>query len=320
MDVDSHAPNQESAVHKRPSPPSEEEELEDEEAVMDQILPAAAAMKRRRIEEEKNRNDNWQPVTAKTAPAKPDTGPKKGRTQKNKKPMDVRGIAREHRQAEEEAARLNEEALKASIDDTEISKMRNLALIENMPVNTRSERTSADPGVARGQQWDERWNGRKNFKKFRRCGEAGQAQPRRGGTVIVGLEEVQKKSLGLTEEYWLEGDKHRKRMETAARVTAKSQSHSHALRRQTVQAAKEEDQEMTMMEESNPGPGRATAATTQATSSSALRSRGKRTVSNASITPANPTSKRQRTTLFVREGDSDDDSEDELRFRFNKAR
>lgn len=318
MEIDSPPPNQDSGVRKRPSPPSEEE-AEDDEAVMDQILPAAAAMKRRRIEEEQNRKDKGEHVVAKTTPSKPDSIPKIGRAQKPKKPVDVRAVARERREAEEEIARLDEEALKASIDEAEISKMRNLALIEEMPVKSRSDRTAAE---TRGPQWDERWNGRKNFKRFRRRGEAGHAQPRRGGTVIVGLEEVQKKSLGLTEEYWLESDRPQKRMETTARVTAKSQSHSHSLRRQAGQPAEDkEDQEM--VKGRNVDLGTTTTALAPPASqaaSNALRPTGKRTVSATSLTQANPTSKKQRTTLFIGEDESDDDSGDDLRFKFNKIR
>ncbi|KAI9785573.1 MAG: hypothetical protein M1816_000384 [Peltula sp. TS41687] len=321
----------ESRARKRPTPPSEEDVVEDEEAVMDQILPAAAAMKRRRLEEEQNRKDKGEPVTAKPTPPKPTSRSQKGQAQKPKKPVDVRAVARERREAEDENARLDEEALKASFDEGEISKMRDLALIEEMPVKTRSDRATANQGGTRGPRWDERWNGRKNFKRFRRRGEAGNAQPRRSGTVIVGLEEVQKKSLGTMEDRWLESEKHQKRMENTARAAApKSQSHSRSLRRQAAQPVEEEDEEMG--EESDVGLGSTTraaaaAATTSQAPSGALGGRrAKRTVSTTSIPQMNPnpTSKRQRTTLFVGESESDeddeDDSGDDLRFRFSKGR
>ena len=72
--------------------------------------------------------------------------------------------------------------------------MKNLAVIEEMEILPRAQRNGDDlrtPAEARAQaksdRWDPAWNGRKNFKKFRRRGaEQGVASHK----VIVQLEEA----------------------------------------------------------------------------------------------------------------------------------
>ena len=184
---------------KRRSPPSEGS-INAEDAV-DELLPAAAAMKRRRLEEgtapsslRRSVRKSAEPVSETAQAKQPKKGNKKGQD------IDVLHMARERREAEEEAARQDAESLERALDGMDIEAIKKLIKVEEMEVRPRSKQ--APPQEAqRNDRWDDRWNGRKNFKKFRRRGE-GEAM--RGQRVIVGLEEVKKKDFGIGEEYWLE--------------------------------------------------------------------------------------------------------------------
>ncbi|KAI9834376.1 MAG: hypothetical protein M1819_002987 [Sarea resinae] len=206
MDVDSQ-PHETSATQnrssrKRSAPPSDHE---DDAEVVETMLPAAAAMKRRRIDEER-RGISTKPSQSQQTPVE---SPKMAR--KPNKEINVREAAREHLEAEEEVARLGQESLQASLEGIDIEQMKNLALVEEMEVLERPNRPSRTAAYGdTGDRWDERWNGRKNFKKFRRRVEAGApAIQRRAQKVIVPLEEVKKKDYGIGEEYWIEGRSYR---------------------------------------------------------------------------------------------------------------
>lgn len=322
------AATQQRTGRKRSLPPSD---VEDQEAVMDQILPAAAAMKRRRIEEERSgrrREESAAPSVVETQAA--DTGRQSGRSQKPKKEIDLRGIVKEHREAEDEAARLNEEALKTSIDGMEIEKMRNLAIVESMPVKPRDRAPAADTGTdnASHARWNDAWNGRKNFKRFRRRG-AENPQPRRVGGVMVGLEEVKRHGFGVgDDEYWLENDTHGRRKEKEREkekengdvpgTTRASQAQPFSTARSHVE---EEDESDYAME-----PAARTRQASLADKTNLVRpaanvrdgkSTGKRMAPPAA-TASHPASKKAR-TVFVHNSDSDD-SDDELKFRFKRKR
>ncbi|KAI9825831.1 MAG: hypothetical protein M1832_000771 [Thelocarpon impressellum] len=306
MEVDLVVDSQPASSHisrKRPAPQSEGEENEDE--VMDEMLPAAAAMKRRRIEG----GDGERAQTSATSAAESRPGSRKGASRKAKE-LDVLEVAREHREAEE-AARRDEEALDASMGGMDVEQMRNLALVEEMPVKERSER----PTLAEaGGRWDERWNGRKNFKKFRRRGGE---EPRRGRTVIVGFEEVRNKDFGIGEEYWIESDKQRKKprerespMQTTPYATARSQPATSEPAEQDTSDVTDGQRTARLADKPKPAgeiggtQGKSRATTSKRATSSQLSKPG--------------ASKKQK-ALFVRDSESDD-SDDELKFRFKKRR
>ncbi|KAL8703840.1 MAG: hypothetical protein Q9201_002990 [Fulgogasparrea decipioides] len=200
-------------TRKRPAPPEE-----DEEDLVDVLLPAAAAMKRRRLEEARlrgespstsfqNNDDNRSPTPPATT-----TSAKKPRAEE----IDIKKSLRERRAAADEAAAQREESLHQDLADTDIEALRNLAVVEEFDILPRSHSTYANGNDVSNPRWNPAWNGRKNFKKFRRQGEDAARQVRRGGqAVIVPLEEVKRKSLGIGEEYWLESSSasNRKRRE-----------------------------------------------------------------------------------------------------------
>ena len=167
-----------------PEPTPEHASIEDED-----LLPGATAMKRRRAETGR-RNET-------PARAEQDTPPKPKRQK-----LDILQAAREHREEEEGAERERRQAedasLQASLKDLNVEKLKNLAIVEEMDIPLREPRVHTEED----NRWDERWNGRKNFKKFRRKG--GPSQHRhRIQTVIVPLEEVTRQEGRFGDHHWV---------------------------------------------------------------------------------------------------------------------
>ncbi|KAL4805320.1 hypothetical protein BDV18DRAFT_140692 [Aspergillus unguis] len=157
-----------------------------EEDVVSSLLPGASAMKRRRTETSQRTVHDPSPPNKEEIP--------KPKRQK----LDVLEAARQHREAEEDAARQQrqqeDELLQTSLRDVDVEKLKGLAIVEEMEIPTKAP----DDSNAR---WDERWNGRKNFKKFRRKGDP--SKRRRIQAVMIPLEEVARKDFGIGDHYWV---------------------------------------------------------------------------------------------------------------------
>ncbi|KAJ5128237.1 hypothetical protein N7448_001955 [Penicillium atrosanguineum] len=165
-----------------------EEEVGDD--MVSEMLPGARAMKRRR-EEMGEDTQTGRATRVKTEAPK---------TRRPK--MDVLEEARKHREEEEEKQRqATEHPLESQ--DVNVEELKNLAIIEEMDVPLREPpaRESEDP-----DRWDENWNGRKNFKRFRRKGDS-QRSRQRIQAVIVPLEEVTRKDFGIGEYQWVSNSK-----------------------------------------------------------------------------------------------------------------
>ncbi|RAL04257.1 DNA damage response protein RcaA [Aspergillus ibericus CBS 121593] len=166
--------------------------LQEEEDMVSSLLPGARAMKRRRAEIAQRGVDE-SVLETKQEPVR--------RAKRQK--LDVLEAARQHREEEDaQRQRLAEEAtLQDSLQDVNVEQLKGLAIVEEMEVKPRT--TGEDD-----RRWDDRWNGRKNFKKFRRKGDP--SQPRyRMQTVIVPLEEVTRKAFGIGDHYWVSSRKSR---------------------------------------------------------------------------------------------------------------
>jgi nijmegen breakage syndrome protein 1 len=219
MDVDHdeshHRRAQTRSSRKRTTPPMQFEE-EEEEDFIDKLAPAAAAMKKRRLAEQaerRRRGEATPPVESVSESAEPETQAPK----QVKKEIDVLEIARSKREQAEELARKEREALQEALDGMDIEAIRNLAIIEEMEV-TRQPPPQRASREDESDRWDDRWNGRKNFKKFRRRGEAGN-RARDFRRVIVALEEVKKKDFGIGDDYWLENDNQRRKKKDKGQET-----------------------------------------------------------------------------------------------------
>ena len=315
MNVDSQSQQvgEDEATTSRKRPASALEEI-DEDEMMDDLLPAATAMKRRRIEEAESsqRND----VSREPSFEKSQKQAKKEKMRQQPKEVNIKETIRERREKEEkeEAARRDEENPRDIINGLSIEEMRKLAVVEFMDIPERSgqgqRRDHHDPTDNR---WDERWNGRKNFKKFRRPGEGTQA--RRGQSVIVPLEVVKGKDYGIGDNYWVESESTKKHKGKERATQSQSQSQAYATAKsETVEDSSELGGLPESIDVVSPRTTRRQERTQQ-TNESSSRSQavnGKRSAANqASGGPA----KKQKKFAVQ---DSDSDSEDELKFRFKK--
>ncbi|KAK0516660.1 hypothetical protein JMJ35_001263 [Cladonia borealis] len=318
MDVDSHVRESGTTENrnsrKRAAPASDEEDGEDQ---IDKLLPAAAAMKRRRIEdaEEAERNHISSERSFKASQKK--AGSEELR--KPKQEVNIREVVRERREAEEEAAIRDEENLRDALDGMNVEDMKKLIVVEDMEVPERAKKNQQKvPNMENNNRWDERWNGRKNFKKFRRPGEG--APVRRGQSVIVPLEEVKTKDYGIGQPYWEESEKTRKKHKEKDRST-QSQSQSQALyataKSEPVEVPSElaidgELPEVIDLEARRITRGQERTEQVDESSNRSQTVNGKRP---ASSLENGPTAKKQKRFAVQ---DSDSDSEDELKFRFKK--
>ena len=167
----------------RSQPAAEAEEIIEEDMVAD-LLPGARAMKRRRNDMSSKRT--------KSGPVEPEPAPKRKRPK-----LDVLEEARKHREEEEQQQQRDAGTPDHQSEAGNIEGLRNLAIIEEMELPVRDIPMREEEASDR---WDDRWNGRKYFKRFRRKGE-----PRtrnRIHSVIVPLEEVTRKGYGIGEHYW----------------------------------------------------------------------------------------------------------------------
>lgn len=176
-----------------PEPAQRTEPLEKveeaEEDVVTDLLPGARAMKRRREEMDQGHHNR-------PAHVEPEAAPKPKRAK-----LDIREAARRHRDEEEQQRKAEEDAHLSQ--DSNIEDLRNLAIVEEMEIPAREKVSREDVG---NDRWDDQWNGRKNFKRFRRKGEPRHAR-QRVQSVIVPLEEVTRKDFGIGEHQWVSSHK-----------------------------------------------------------------------------------------------------------------
>lgn len=318
MEVDSPQPEvgntQAKNPRKRPVPPSDEE---NEEEMGEKLFPAAAVMKRRKIEEQEEARRKG--ITPATSFKKAQSKIENEKPTKQKREVDIQEVVRERREAEESAARRDEESLRETLDGKNVEEMKNLAVVEEMELPIRPDRPQR--GQTNGvfdPRWDDQWNGRKNFKKFRRQGESNQG--RRGQSVIVPLEEVKKRDFGIGEDYWVESEKTTKKRNDKERPTepeSQSEQPFSTARSQNAEVPSE------LVDGDDPEVIDVEAPRTlrnmdlhKGWSSRPQAANGKRSAPSATKGPA---AKKQKT--FARgKPESDSDSEDELKFRFVKKK
>ncbi|KAI9702252.1 MAG: hypothetical protein M1820_006184 [Bogoriella megaspora] len=184
----------------------------DPKAAVDSLLPAAAALKRRRLERgipgpeagDKRKASN-------EIKEEPDNFKKLKREIED---VDYNKLLRSRREAEDEAARQDQEALKQAleIENLTVEDMKNFVKVEEMKLPVRKKKRRGSQGSMDNMEdegdelrhdgnWSERWNGRKNFKGFKRKGQGENAQSRRQ-KVFVPMDEVKTRSFGLGSVYW----------------------------------------------------------------------------------------------------------------------
>ncbi|KAK1826208.1 hypothetical protein QBC39DRAFT_364914 [Podospora conica] len=327
----------------------------DESAFLDDIAPTAAAAKRRRVDSgmtpvppEPAKEDAMvvdTPVPKKKVPAP------RGRGKKLTEADDILEAARHIREQVEAREEAEKKALAiADAAEVDFAQVRANHIIEECAVHFPKDTQDGDNRDQAGGRWDPRWNGRKNFKRFRKQGEAaGRTAPR----IIMALEEVKPKEYGIGDDYWLEDESSRRKKEsqretqtqTAEVAPAEREKARASAFRRTVIAVdssdEEDEDEDTMDVDPSPPPlarskaGKAaekdsmrrsqllqsqSQSQSQATSSSRVSSRGSKRP--APPEPVNTrAAKKPRAAVQAREEESaDDDSDDELKFRFGRRR
>ncbi len=290
--------------------------------MVDGLLPAAVAMKKRKLVFDKeSKRKNVTEVQNQTEEA----GRRTTRKTPSRREIDVRAVARERREAEEETARRDQEVLEAQLGDISVEEMKNLAVIVEMEIPTRNKRAGRANGNA-SDGWDERWNGRKNFKKFRRKGEGNGSARRPTQNVIVPLVEVKRKNYGIGEAYWSssrdqENDSGRKSGRggnVSSQTQTQSQSQTQPLMEDSTSPSMTRLQQeaadiVGSIDVDRPRQTRLTDKTQQA-QHSVNSNKGKRAASSA----AHGTTKKQRTIRT--KAASDSESDEGLRFKFGGTR
>jgi hypothetical protein len=295
-----------------------------EDDLMEGMAPAAAKFKRQRLEKGRH--------FASPSP-EPESEPAKVLPKKKKEKIDVLALAARHREEEEARARAEREDLANLPDDIDLAEIRRLNIVEEMEVRASSrDARNREQDIADGR-WNPKWNGVKNFKKFRARGEATGRQPLK---TIVSLQEVKNKEFGIGDNYWLEEEGiDRKKSHSSFPTGQSTQGATPALGSssrsnpiQVVVSGSEEEAGRAMDAESGRGTGptgtsstKITATPSQNQSTAASReTRMGRAKRPAVDSLSEQQAKRPRATLRAIEVADSDESEDELRFRFGKRR
>jgi Second BRCT domain on Nijmegen syndrome breakage protein len=313
-----------------PTPPSDEDEPSQiggqdaggrkrsrsptDDALVNGLLPAAAAMKKRKIEIDREHKGSGIAELRRQVEKQAKAKARKTKT----KEIDVRAVARKQREAEEEAARRNQEVLEARLDDLSAEDMKHLAVVVEMEMPIRNEGAGRVNGNASGD-WDERWNGRKNFKGFRRKGEGDGSARRPRQNVIVPLVEVKKKNYGIGESYWSSSrDKEKDPEDQRRNLSSQTQPDESSLPTMTTRLQAEAAEIVGAIELDRPRQTRLGDKTQQ--SQQTMNSRGKRGASSTAGGSGNggPAAKKQR-TIRTRAA-SESESDRELRFKFGNRR
>lgn len=177
------------------------------EEQMDTLFPAAAAVKRQRAA---TRAPSPLVEPESGGPVQPTIGKGKETLQKLQraqakaagKEFNVLDQARVRVKEEEERRKADEGKLREALEGIDISQIRDVTKIVDMELRPRADRVASRQLQASSERWDPEWNGRKNFKKFRRRGAECGVQKHK---TIVPLEEAPpKKGFGIGDAFLLD--------------------------------------------------------------------------------------------------------------------
>lgn len=284
----------------------------DEDDMLDQLAPAAANLKRQRLAGEGVMQRTEHSPASLPPPEKAPKAVNKPRE------VDILEVTRIQREKEDSTAKAELESLEQAMEGVDMAEVRNRAPIKEMAVkhsDTRDQVTNIE-----GNRWNDKWNGRTNFKKFRRKGQAGTSIAHK---VIVPLQEVKKQDFGIGEEYWhesVQSDRRQDRQRKGGRVN--DTFDNRALSQRRIDKGRDDattDAEDDGSSHRRPRLPKSTSLTeghsNQSPAPGAAQPLNKRgaTGSMASTVPAK---KAKHTTL----GDDSEDSDEGLGFRFRKRK
>jgi hypothetical protein len=297
--------------------------------LMDGMTTAAERFKRQRIERGEDLEEPAEQMETETAEKVPE------QKKKIKKEFDVLAIAAQNREQEEARARAEKEDLANLPDDVDLAEIRRLNIVEEIEVRQPSHARTREQDIRDGR-WDPKWNGMKNFKRFRQRGEATGRQPAK---TIVPLTQVKTKEFGVGDDYWLEDEETERRKRNSSQApgtesqppapTVPSASSRAQKRAYANVISDSSDEESNQVSQRSSTPvtrtrGAQTAAS-QTQSQAKSKSQASRNTSQGSKrAAAEPAAgqqppKRSRPTRRAVEI-ADSDSDDELKFRFGKRR
>ncbi|KAK0714239.1 hypothetical protein B0T21DRAFT_297397 [Apiosordaria backusii] len=355
-------------TRKRPLSPLPER---DDSAFLADIAPTAAAAKRRRVQagqppvppppepEPVVKDEDNDEMVAES----PQDKNKKGRGPKGKGKKitdgeDILELARQQREEADARAAAERRAL-TELDDDEIdyAAIRRLQLenIQECKVQFPESRAGGSgAGRTREQdivdgRWDPKWNGRRNFKQFRKQGAP---TGRQAARTVIPLEEARPKSNGIGDEYWLEQDSNtRQKNDSTSQRQSQTQQPSIPTSERTkapprrnilaIDSSDEDEDEVDPMEEGQavpeptPEPARSRAAKAaeranarkgqsqmQSTQTQSQGSNKRATPPTTASPSSSRAAKKPRRGGFMAasKDESDDDSDDELKFRFGRRK
>jgi nijmegen breakage syndrome protein 1 len=179
----------------------------DDQELINSLAPNAARLKRRRLEEAAERKDRGEstppprppPEPPKEKIPEPEPEPKAKPKRRTRKEIDdaAASITAQHSKEADEAELYGGQDV-IDYDGIDVDAVREGIEVLEMNISRKAplrRQLQADES----ERWDDKWNGRKDFKKFRRHGAAPRRQHDR---VIVQLEEAKKKDYGIGDEYW----------------------------------------------------------------------------------------------------------------------
>lgn len=310
-----------------------------EDDFMEQMAPTTTALKRRKLAESIDRRNRGESSPGPTpAPVKEAAAVKSmAKKPKKEKAIDVEEVVRKKREEEEAEKKAMEEATPVK-DEGPIEEMRVVHAFEEMAVTRNNPPLRSATRADEGERWDDKWNGRRNFKKFRRRGA--ESQGRRIEKVIVALEAMPRKDFGIGNTYWDEGDTQRvkKKIKETHEESQRTKGRASVVRASEFKDSDSDFPEpdntraaMIVDSDSEEGPIVASRASQRGAANKLVdktsvaknmpttaRSSSKRA---AAAPPAKaPPAKKSRQTTLVRDSDEESDSDDELKFRMRKRR
>jgi hypothetical protein len=276
------------------------------------LLPAAAAVKRRKVQtgNDQDEDELGQEIV--------ETKPSRVFRKKTIRPAkddnaDVMDAARAMREHEQEQARLDEEVNGRPLEQEEVSRIREQIVVAELPIRVPLSAESANA------RWNDQWNGRQNFKKFRRKGSDG-PQPLRGHRVIVRLEEAKKRDLTLGAVRWAAASTNLPDSPSTARDVDDEEDESQFRRRSRAFADEESrrtSNESQALDTDDVVVPRSASGNAAASMASSVTRGTKRSATSRISPPAKRASNRSQK---ARAHDSSEGSEDDLRFKFSKRR
>ncbi|KAL7808939.1 hypothetical protein V8C44DRAFT_334920 [Trichoderma aethiopicum] len=313
--------------------------------LMEGMAPAVAKFKRQRLESGTRfaePSPEPEPVAEDSEQAE-STG--KTKKKKVKEDIDILALAAKNREEAEARARAEAEDLAQLPEGIDLAEIRRLNIVEEIPLRPteRASDRTREQDIADGR-WNPKWNGMKNFKKFRKRGEATGRQPARA---IVALTEVKAKEYGVGDSYWLEDVSSDRRRATSQRSvvgagearnsnspfvepppptrTARGGSSARAI------APDGSDEEEGAEEVSSSGAAASRRGGSRVESQRGTRSQltggqsratsqAKRAATEPGAAAGAPPPKRSRVAPKLLENEDSDDTDDELKFRFGKRR